>query len=73
VPKKRMCNQAHLGLATTHEILEELQARGDVSMVVAPGSPEGADGAMLSGLASAALKALGPQALTYRPADWPQG
>lgn len=60
---------ARLGLATTREILEELRARGDVAMAVYPYTELGADGAVLSGLASAGIKAVGEEILAYRTVD----
>jgi hypothetical protein len=46
-----------LGLATTRDLLEELRLRGDLAMTVFPASDRGADGAVLSAIAGATLRA----------------
>jgi hypothetical protein len=66
---KRKCIEPHLGLASTREILEELRARGDVALIAYPQTDLAADGAVLSGVASAALKAVGEETLAYRTVD----
>lgn len=57
---------AHL---STVELLEELRMRGDLMLVAHPTSDLAADGAVLSGVAGAALKALGKELLDYRTVD----
>jgi hypothetical protein len=60
--------KANLGLATTGELLQELVARGDVEMVANPGTPEGQQGAILSGTAMGLMRAL-DLIINYRTAD----
>lgn len=54
-----------LGLATTRELLLELQARGDTDVVAFPTTELAEDGAILSGVVRGLLKALGTQTLGY--------
>lgn len=68
MPKKR-CKEAHLGLATTREILQEMQARGDVAMTVYPTSERGEDGSVLSAFASVSIKSCCDKTLDYRTVD----
>lgn len=49
--------QGVLGQTTTRELLEELRLRGDLAMTAMPTTDRGADGAILSALAMAVLRA----------------
>ena len=62
-------NKPNLGLATTRELLVELLARGEADIVTYRGQDRGADGAVLSGAASAVSKTLSAEALDYRTVD----
>jgi hypothetical protein len=68
--------EANLGLATTRELLLEIQARGDVLMLMGrtgraskENHDKGADGSVLSALAGAVLRSTRPDVLDYRTED----
>lgn len=59
----------NLGVATTKDLLEELRLRGDFAMTVMPSTERGADGAALSALAGALLRASDPATLNAKRGD----
>jgi hypothetical protein len=62
----------NLGLATTRELLLELEARGRVASTIHLGNDKedlGADGAALYSVASAMLRTSGEKTLDYRTVD----
>lgn len=63
MPNKETKRSAKLASATTWELLEELRMRGDLAMTVMPTSDRGADGAALSALAGALMRASVPETL----------
>jgi hypothetical protein len=52
-----------LGTYTTRELLEELRMRGDLLFLECPTTEAGTDGGILSGSATALLRALTPATL----------
>lgn len=64
--------EANIGLATTRQLLEELQVRGDMNAVGAAGTKQGVKGALLADMASVLLRVLSKRDLGYSTVEgWP--
>jgi len=61
--------QAHLGLATTHELLQELQTRADVDSIAHPDAERRKEAEAVQMAISPLLRDLSPAALNYRTVD----
>ena len=60
---EEMDSDNDLDLVTTRELLEELRLRGDLAMVAMPTTSRGADGSVLSAMATSQLRSLEAETL----------